>query len=99
MALDASSWKTVSDFYDALLLAVGAPAWHGRNINALIDSMVFGGINAVEPPYEVRIINTAELSEPINTEVMLVANAIVCARNERLTRTGKDASVSLQQFA
>ncbi|MBC9884143.1 barstar family protein, partial [Bradyrhizobium sp. INPA01-394B] len=39
------------DFYDALLAALGAPEGHGRNLNALIDSMVWAGMNAVEAPY------------------------------------------------
>ena len=53
--LDGSSWRTFDDLYDALLPALGAPDWHGRNINALIDSMGTGSINEVEPPYMIKI--------------------------------------------
>jgi RNAse (barnase) inhibitor barstar len=53
--LDGGSWTTALDFYTALLGALGAPKGHGRNINALIDSMIWGGMNAVEPPYTIRI--------------------------------------------
>ena len=53
--LDGGSWRTYDDLYDALLPALGAPDWHGRNIHALIDSMGTGSINAIEPPYLVRI--------------------------------------------
>jgi hypothetical protein len=45
--LDASNWKTIDDFYDALLPELGAPDWHGHNANALNDSVIWGGINAV----------------------------------------------------
>jgi len=37
------------------LSALGAPEWHGRNFNALIDSMIRGGINKIEAPYTLRI--------------------------------------------
>ncbi|WP_436216152.1 barstar family protein [Bradyrhizobium sp. LjRoot220] len=41
--LNAENWRTWRDLYDALLTALGAPEGHGRNLNALIDSMVWGG--------------------------------------------------------
>ena len=53
--LDGSAWKTRDDFYDAFFRVVGAPAWHGRNFNALRDSIVTGSINAIEIPYTIRI--------------------------------------------
>lgn len=59
--LDASKWKTPIDFYNALLPTLGAPEWHGRNLNALIESMIWGEINAVEPPYAVEIHSTENL--------------------------------------
>jgi len=94
--LDAGSWSTASDFYDALLSAIGAPDWHGRNINAVVDSMVFGGINTLQPQYAVTVVNAAQLSEPIKTEVALLADAIQEARKDRYARTGEDVIVSLQ---
>jgi RNAse (barnase) inhibitor barstar len=51
LLLNCSSWQTRDDFYDALLATLGAPDWHGRNFNALWDSIGTGGINKVEPPY------------------------------------------------
>lgn len=41
--LNAENWKSILDFYDALLPALGAPAWHGHSVNAIIDSMIWGG--------------------------------------------------------
>lgn len=55
IALDARHWLSLLDFYDELLSALGAPEWHGRSIDALIDSIIFGGINEVEPPYRVIV--------------------------------------------
>ena len=47
ITLDAINWKNILDFYVDLLAALEAPAWHGRSINALIDSMIWGRINPI----------------------------------------------------
>jgi RNAse (barnase) inhibitor barstar len=54
ISLHASGWRSPGDFYSALLPELGAPAWHGRNLNALQDSL-YGGINSVEPPLRVEV--------------------------------------------
>lgn len=54
-------WKqieTEGDFYDIFLPQVKAPEWHGRNLDALTDSLVTGAINSIEPPYTIHSINT-----------------------------------------
>ena len=46
-------WKNIAneeDFYNSILLQLDAPEWHGRNLDALSDSLVGGGINGIEPP-------------------------------------------------
>jgi RNAse (barnase) inhibitor barstar len=55
LILDASTWKTDDDVYDSFFKAVGAPAWHGRNFDALIDSIEKGKINSIEAPYRLLI--------------------------------------------
>jgi RNAse (barnase) inhibitor barstar len=57
LILDGSTWKNNDDVYDAFFLAVGAPTWHGRNFNALNDSIGTGSINLVEVPYTLVIKN------------------------------------------
>src|ERR1044071_7580655 len=52
LELDGTNWKTRDDFYDAFFKAVGAPSWHGRNFNALRDSIITGEINEVELVYD-----------------------------------------------
>jgi len=74
--IDASHWKNVLDFYDALLAALGAPHWHGRNINALIDSMVYGNINAIEAPYKIQVTGTAHIPAEVQQELTFVVLAI-----------------------
>ena len=51
ISLQASDWKTRDDFYDSLFNALGSPSWHGRNFNALRDSIAGGQINEVDPPF------------------------------------------------
>jgi len=53
--LNGTGWRTRDDFYDAFFKAVGAPDWHGRNFNALRDSIGTGGINRIEIPYTIQI--------------------------------------------
>ena len=60
VVLDASNWTTPNDFYDSFFSAVGAPDWHGRNLDALNDSIAAGNINRIEVPYHIVIQNLAQ---------------------------------------
>ena len=55
ITIDGSNWKTSNDFYDAVFAALESPSWHGRNLDALSDSLLGGDINGIEPPFELRI--------------------------------------------
>jgi len=57
IVLNGAEWRTQDDVYDSFFLAVGAPNSHGRNFNALRDSIATGSINAVEVPYRLVIQN------------------------------------------
>ncbi len=96
ITLDASRWTTAKDFYNALLAAVGAPKWHGRNINAVVDSMIWGGINALEPPYTIRISGRASLTKDVGTEIEFAKEALSRARAEFRTTKGHDVEVELE---
>jgi len=60
--LDASAWTKPDDFYDALLPQLGAPDWHGRNLDAIEDSIFGGDINSVQSLFHISIARTDELS-------------------------------------
>jgi len=94
--IDASGWKSISDFYDVLLLSLGAPDWHGRNVNALADSMICGGINALEPPYAIYILNASHLAAPTLDEITAAATTIAMVRADRCARTEVDVEVTLE---
>ena len=65
ISLDASAWRSPEDFYSALLPQLGAPSWHGRNLDALDDSLGGGGINSLEPPFRVEVSSADGLPEPM----------------------------------
>lgn len=94
--LDAAKWKTVIDFYDALLAAVGAPKWHGKSPDGLINSMIWGGINAVEPPYTIRIFGAEKIPRDVREHVELVKQALARARLEYQSRKGRDIEVAIE---
>lgn len=55
--LDATAWNSTNDFYSAFFDAVGAPPWHGRNLNALNDSIGGSAVNKMEVPYRLVVHN------------------------------------------
>jgi len=55
IVMDGERWVAPHDVYDAFFQAVGAPSWHGRNFNALRDSIAVGQINKIQVPYLIRI--------------------------------------------
>lgn len=67
LILDARRWRTADEFYDSFFAVVGAPSWHGRNFDALRDSISVGGINSVELPYRIVITGLAEASHESRT--------------------------------
>lgn len=94
--LDSTSWSTTKDFYAALLAGLGAPKQHGHNINALTDSMIWGGINAVDPPYTIRIRGVSRLPKDIIREIDLAKQALVEARSQFRSSHGRDVQVQLE---
>lgn len=93
--LDATKWKNIIDFYDALLAAIGAPEWHGKSPDALIDSMIWGGINAVEPPYRIRISGAAALPKEVRDRIELIRQVLVEGRMDYHNRRGADVEVGI----
>ncbi|SKA98534.1 Barstar (barnase inhibitor) [Prosthecobacter debontii] len=47
-------WSLITSeeaFYDSVLSQCGSPTWHGRNLDALADSWITGGIDSGGPQY------------------------------------------------
>ena len=94
--LDASSWETASDFRSALKAAIGAPEWHGDMAGAFLDSIFGGGINALKPPYIIKVVNTAQLAPELKELIHDLSSAMESTRRRRLTRIGENLVVSLE---
>jgi RNAse (barnase) inhibitor barstar len=86
--LEGTGWRTEGDFYDAFFAAVGAPEWHGRNLNALNDSIGAGGINHTEMPYTLLIKGIESMSEEARRMVEHFRELV-----EQLSREGVAVSV------
>lgn len=63
--MDASQWKTTDDLYLSFFEAVKAPAWHGKNLDAVRESIRAGQINGTEVPYCLVLKNYDHLSESL----------------------------------
>jgi RNAse (barnase) inhibitor barstar len=64
LVLDLSAWKTKADVYDSLSCRIGAPPCHGRNPDALSDSVLTGQINKIEVPYRLVMKNSRAIAAP-----------------------------------
>ena len=94
--LDAIDWAGPRDFYDAVLPLLGAPEGHGVNVNALIDSTIWGGMNAVDPPYQIEVRNTRRAPVGVLNHLVVVRRALARARQDFRDREGHDVEVSLR---
>lgn len=68
-------WDRLPDrdaFYDAILAQMDAPEWHGRDLNALQDSLVVGSISPVGPPFRFEI-RGSPFSAEFATDVLEIA--------------------------
>lgn len=65
LEIDWEKIRDENDFYDLFLSQVSAPDWHGRNLDALNDSVVSGGIVNSGPPFNVTHINCSKAPKSI----------------------------------
>jgi hypothetical protein len=93
--LDAKEWNSPLDFLQSLKAVLGSPEGHGMSPDAFVDSMIYGGINSVEPPYVVRIINISDVPKEVADYISLMISVIQQARKDRLQRRGDDIEVSI----
>ena len=91
ISLDASEWRSPDDFYSAILPELGAPAWHGRNLDALDDSLGGGGINTLEPPFRVHVTGADKLPQSMQQFLSKVEQLFADVRAE----TQKDIGFQL----
>ena len=80
--LDGRAWKSEADFFDRLANALGCHDGHGRNWDALLETMIYyTWLQSVVPPYEVVIANASEAVRPF---LLRFANSVARDRKDRL---------------
>ena len=95
IAIDATQFRHKLDFLDAVLGALGSPDWHGKSIAAFVHSMIWGGMNQLEPPYVLRIDNIEAAQSPIREFAVTLRDCLIKARQEHVARTGRDVEVAI----
>lgn len=65
--VDWETIRTIEDFFDKVLPQCGSPSWHGRNLDALNDSWVTGGIDALGPPYDFQFSGKLETPDDLSS--------------------------------
>jgi hypothetical protein len=74
--LDPTGWTDELDFCRALKAALGSCEGHGDSPDAFNDSMVWGGMNRLEPPCVIRIMRSAVMPQEVRDYVALVAAVV-----------------------
>jgi len=97
LLMDASKMTTTAEIENAFRAAIGAPEWHGHNGDAYVDSMIWEGINSVEPPYEIRILGLGDTPDAVRRWVAYIAAAVRSGREWRKVNRGEDVQVSVVQ--
>lgn len=69
LVLNAAGWQSADDVFDGFFRAVGAPSWHGRNFDALNDSIATGNVNKTDVPYRIIIRSAASMGSGAATLV------------------------------
>ena len=80
--IDWAKIESPADFYTTFLPQIEAPDWHGRNLDALHDSMVNGSINGIEPPFCVINTNVDQMGEDLQSFFQSVLGILEEARKE-----------------
>ena len=92
--IDATRCGNPKEFARLLHDAIGAIPGHGSSIEAFVDSMVFGTMSELSPPYMITV-NGATNPE-VRAFAERLSNALGQARLERRTRRGDDSEVVLK---
>jgi RNAse (barnase) inhibitor barstar len=80
--LDLGLITSEDQLWDEIVQRSGHPFWHGRNLNALYDGWVRGGLDEHGPPYEFLFANIADTGIALRDlveQIMAIAKESVAA--------------------
>lgn len=84
VVIDWAQISSVDQFYNQVLPQCQSPSWHGRNLGALSDSWVTGGIDPGGPPYQFRFLG----SNSIDSDIKDFAEAVIEIARESVYENG-----------
>lgn len=82
VVVDWATCDTADAFYDLILPQCGSPSWHGRNLDALNDSWVIGGVDANGPPFSFCFLNGHLAAKDLNDFRDAVEEIAKCSNAE-----------------
>jgi hypothetical protein len=94
ISLDASGCRTIRQFCGELKQAIEAFPGHGNSIEAFVDSMVWGAMSDLPPPYTILVGGLQP--GPVADFAQKLSEALGHARIDRRDRRGEDVEVVLQ---
>jgi RNAse (barnase) inhibitor barstar len=65
LKIDVSDCVTADDVFQRLLAILDSPDWHGRNLDALWDSIT-SDINGLLPPYAIEVVGRDDVPKPVS---------------------------------
>jgi hypothetical protein len=69
---------------------------HGISPDALVDPMIWGGINSVEPPYTIKITGTTALPKDVKAEIDIAKKILADGRSYYQKARGGDVEVAIE---
>ena len=98
--LSAKEWKSTIDVYDAIGRAQyehdGRTTSNVRNINALLELLVWDVWRHENAPYTIRVSGVSGLPAEIREEITLIKTLLAEARAESVSRRSVDVKVLLE---
>lgn len=65
LEIDWEKIESQDSFYELFLSKISASQWHGRNLDALRDSIISGGIVIAGPPFYIKHLNCSRSPKSI----------------------------------
>ncbi len=76
-------------------MALGSPEGHGSSLDAFIDSIIYGGMNRIEPPLLIIIRDLHVAPPDVKDAVRSLGQSLAVERRDLRDRTGKDVEAEL----
>ena len=65
VVVDWSQINSRAAFFELALPQLGAPEWHGKNLDALSDSVIGDDLNELKSPYTVQFRNADKITDDL----------------------------------